>query len=477
LHGPVCPWPIPLVGAPLYTPALSALIHHPARQSEAMAQHTADRLFTVDRTKVILLICIHTVVCCVSLVYLADGSLGIAPFHIFYDPVRLPNAVIAVAAFALVSIAFGFASFSFGYLVGIYFYTMISGYLWLNCFTDLNYDHRLSGVSAAVSAVTFLLPALFIVSPLAQVWTMSSRAFDRLLNLILLLAAATVAVGAFYNFRLVGIENIYDLRNTLESPGIVNYALAISSSALLPFVFAGSLARKAFLRASIALLLLLLIYPITLSKLVLLAPVWLVGILLLSKVFDSKTTTVMSLLVPVLIGVVLHVLFGRPADLYFSTVNFRLVAIPSNSLDIYNHFFSHHDLTYFCQISIVKRIMSCPYQEPLWTLMERAYNLGNLNASLFATEGVASVGLLFAPVATFGCGLVIALGNRLSAGLPSSFILLSSAVLLPILLNVPLSIVMNTHGAALLFLLWYITPRKIFEQDDAVAARRSAENS
>ena len=143
--------------------------------------------------------------------------------------------------------------------------------------------------------------------------------------------------------------------------------------------------------------------------------------------------------------------------------------MPSNAMDIYNDFFSRHDPTYFCQISILKRIMSCPYQEPLWTLMEKAYNLGNLNASLFATEGVASVGLLFAPVATFVCGLVIALGNRLSAGLPPRFILLSGAVLLPILLNVPLSIVLNTHGAAILFLLWYITPRAIFEKDGAAA--------
>src|ERR1700704_6056908 len=106
-----------------------------------MAQHPADRLNTVDRIKLVLLICIHTVICCVSLAYLADGSLQIAAFHMFYDPGRLPIAVMAVAAFALVSIAFGFACFSFGYLVGFYFYTMISGYLWLVCFTDLNYDH------------------------------------------------------------------------------------------------------------------------------------------------------------------------------------------------------------------------------------------------------------------------------------------------------------------------------------------------
>lgn len=434
-----------------------------------MAQHPADRLFTVDRIKIALLICIHTVVCCVSLAYAADGSLQIATFHIFYEPGRLPIAVMAVAAFALVSMAFGFACVSFGYFVGFYFYTMISGYLWLVCFTDLNYNHVLAGLSAAVSAMAFLLPALFIVSPLAQVYTMSSRAFDRLLNLILLLAGATVAAGALYNFRLVGIGNIYDFRNAIASPAIVSYALAITSSALLPFVFAGFVARRAWLPAIIALLLLLLAYPVTLSKLFLLAPFWLVAMLLLSKIFDSRTTIVMSLLAPVLIGLVLLLLFPEQSKLYFSIVNFRLVVIPSNSLDVYNDFFSRHDPTWFCQISVLRRMMSCPYQEPLWTLMQKAYGLGNLNASLFATEGVASVGLLFAPVAAFGCGLVIALGNRLSAGLPPRFILLSSAVLLPILLNVPLSIVLNTHGAALLFVLWYITPREIFQQDGEVA--------
>jgi hypothetical protein len=255
----------------------------------------------------------------------------------------------------------------------------------------------------------------------------------------------------------------------MESPAIVNYSVSIASSALLPFAFAGFIVRKAYWQASAALLLLLLIYPVTLSKLALFAPFLLLAVLLLSKVFDAKTTVIMSLLGPLLIGLILLVFFRNQSGLYFSVVNFRLLAVPSNAMDIYNDFFSRHDPTYFCQISILKRIIPCPYQEPLWSLMEKAYNLGNLNASLFATEGVASVGLLFAPVATFGCGLVIAFGNRLSAGLPPRFILLSSAVLLPILLNIPLSIVLNTHGAAILFLLWYITPRAIFEKDGAAA--------
>jgi hypothetical protein len=58
--------------------------------------------------------------------------------------------------------------------------------------------------------------------------------------------------------------------------------------------------------------------------------------------------------------------------------------------------------------------------------------------------------------------------------LPPRFILVSSAMLALVLLNVPLSIVLLTHGAAILFLLWYITPRSIFRQDDQANASRAA---
>jgi hypothetical protein len=173
---------------------------------------------------------------------------------------------------------------------------------------------------------------------------------------------------------------------------------------------------------------------------------------------------VLSLLTPILAGLVLVGLFNAKAALYLSTANFRMVAIPSVAMDVYSDFFSKHDLTYFCQISVLRGLMHCPYQEQLSFVMRSAYQLGNFNASLFATEGIASVGILFAPVAVLACGFVIALGNRVSAGLPAGFILVSGAILPQILLNVPLTTVLLTHGAGLLFLLWYITPRTIFEQ-------------
>jgi hypothetical protein len=111
---------------------------------------------------------------------------------------------------------------------------------------------------------------------------------------------------------------------------------------------------------------------------------------------------------------------------------------------------------------LAKTFLYCPYAEPLSVLMANKYHLGNLNASLFATEGTASVGPLLAPLAALACGLVIALGNHASAGLSAR--LLSGGMLVPILLNVPLTVALLTNGGAFLFLLWYLTPRAIFDR-------------
>jgi hypothetical protein len=103
-----------------------------------------------ERRTLAFLLCFHAVICCVSLVYVAQYY---NVFHIFYDPARLSAAIAVVAAFVLVSSVFLLADFSFGYFVGFYFYTMVLGYLWVGCFSDFDYNHRLGGVSAAASAI------------------------------------------------------------------------------------------------------------------------------------------------------------------------------------------------------------------------------------------------------------------------------------------------------------------------------------
>jgi hypothetical protein len=422
-----------------------------------------------DHLRLTILIFLHIVGCCISLVFIAR----IYPeFHIFFRPADLAGAIATIAALALVAPLFVFAEFSAGYLAGFYFYTMVVGYLWLNHFSGFDYNHQLTGLSAAASVIVFLLPALFIRSPIRQIWVPSSKALNHLLSIILLVAAATVAAGASYNFRLVGVNDIYAFRDALTSPTILNYLIGITSTALLPFAFACFVERRYFWRAGAALILLLLFYPVTLSKLALFTPAWLVIMVVLSRIFEIRIAVIISLFVPMLVGLILFVLFRteilpyRAMIPYFGLVNFRMIAIPSMAMDYYNDFFSRHELTHFCQIRLLKPFVACPYQEQLAVVVYNAFGIGgNLNASLFATEGIASVGSIFAPVAVLACGLVIGLANRLAAGLPPRFILVSGAILPQALLNVPFTTVLLTHGAAVLFLLWYVMPRTNIEQD------------
>lgn len=415
-----------------------------------------------------VLICLYIVTVGFSLravITFNSNFFSAAAFHIFYDPARLPVAAAVVAAFGLVGVIFLVARFSFGYLVGFYLYSMILGYLWINCFSDFNYDHRLAGWSAAFSAAAFLVPATLIVSPVGRAYKLPVRMFEHLLTLILLLSLATIITGAIHNFRIVTIEDIYRYRDKLDFPAGLRYAIGITTTTLLPFAFACFVARGNIWRAGAALVLSLLFYPVTLTKFAIFTPVWLVFVAVLARYFRPRTAVILSLLLPMLAGLLTSIFKVLPTLFY--TVNFRMMIIPSNAFDIYNDYFSRHDLTYFCQIGFLKPFVPCAYDEPLSIVMNRTYELGYLNASLFATEGVASVGPMLAPIAAFGCGLVIAFGNRLSADLPPNFVLISSAILPQVFLNVPLSTTLLTHGAGLLFLLWYVMPRAMFERPSA----------
>jgi hypothetical protein len=136
-----------------------------------------------------------------------------------------------------------------------------------------------------------------------------------------------------------------------------------------------------------------------------------------------------------------------------------MIGIPSVALDYYFEFFSRNPLTHFCQINVVRTFTGCPYAEQLGVIFQKRYDLGNFNASLFATEGIASLGFL-APIGTFVCGIVVACANAAAARLSPVLIAVSSGVLVQTLMNVPFSTSLLTGGGALLFALWAIVPRR-----------------
>ena len=245
------------------------------------------------------LLCVYIAACCVSLAFVAISYVDVVAF----DRHHLLAPLLLVACFSIVATLFAIAPFSFGYFLGFYFYTMILGYLWLVEFSRLSYDHSLAIVSIFLSALAFLVPALFITSPISHRFALPARAFEALLSLILVLATATVAIGALYNFKLANLNDIYKFRAGIDFPAWLRYSIGMTSGALLPFAFACFFERGNRWRAAIVLLLILLLYPITLTKLTLFTPCWLVFLLLVSRVAEARISVILSLLLPVLLGV------------------------------------------------------------------------------------------------------------------------------------------------------------------------------
>ena len=386
-------------------------------------------------------------------------------FHVNIDPTLeglVPLAWIVPLA-ALLGSAFIFARFSFGYLIGFHLFAMMAGYFWLNAFGTLGYDRPAALASAVASIILFLLPALLITRPLPRPFVLSHAALDILPVAILCLGAVVFVVGAFGEFHFVGIGDIYKYRDTLNHARPFWYFAGMFNGALFPFAFACFFARRRWLMLALLCGVVLLSYPTTLTKVSLFVPFFLIFVAVLCSTFEARAAVILCLLIPAVVGSLASMLQREIAGAVFGFVSLRMLAIPSIALEHHYVFFSDHPLTWFCQVSLLQPLMSCPYSDQLGDVMSKWFGLGSMNASLFAIEGVASVGPLLAPVSALGCGLVIALGNRLSAGLPAPFILLSAAGMPHILLNVSLSTTLVTHGLIALYLLWAVTPRDYFE--------------
>lgn len=392
-------------------------------------------------------------------------ALVVPAFHVGFNE-HWREMIFAPACLTIViGAAFVFADFSFGYLAGFYLFTMMAGFFWLNTFSLLTYDHEAALISAVASVVLFLLPSLTIR---AKIWTftLSQRLFDRLPEAILFFAAAILLACAFSGVHFVGLDGMAQYRNELAQAHsrAVEYAIGNINGALIPFAFACFFARKRWFMLAALTTVSLLYYPVTLTKVSLFTAPVLVFMAIISSRIEAKTCVIISLLVPLIIGISAvtgldWVDLTQPRLAVFSFLNFRLFAIPAISLEHYFSFFSDHPLTHFCQISVLKPVIACPYSDQLGIVFANEYHLGSMNASLFATEGIASVGPMFAPIAALACGLVIALGNKVSAGLPPRFVLMSAAIIPHLLINVPLSVAFVSDGLGMLMLLWGLTPR------------------
>jgi hypothetical protein len=388
----------------------------------------------------------------------------------FWDAV--PASIVLIGFIPL----FVRARFSFGYVAGVSFYGMIAGYFWLSYFTKLDYDVTLARWSALGSLLLFLLPVLFQTRPLPTALKWSPATMDRFVLGLLGLAVVVLALSATYGFALVGLERSETLRSSFVRPTLLNYAIGAITSAVLPFAFAYLAWQRRYGLAAVAILLIWAYYPVALNKSVLFGGLWLPYVFVMFRLFEPKRAAIYTLSIPMIPGIIAYGLMlsgwlsmdsasGHAAQFVIGMVNVRMFGYPTFALDLYSDFFASHPVTHYCQIAIIRAIHGCPYPFQLGTVMAEAYHLGSFNGSLFATEGIASVGPLWAPVSALVCGLIVSLGNSASTRLPPAVVATSAGLAVQqALLNAPLSVSLLTNGVLMLWLLWAITPPASLEQ-------------
>ena len=384
----------------------------------------------------------------------------ISPLHFS----TISDAVEAVALTLCALPLFILARFSFGYVIGLWMYAMVVGFIFLSYSTKLEYDHSQARISALLCLISFLIPALFLRLNVRS-FSVTPRTMNLLMVCALIASGIVAAACAMYGFRLGGLLQTLAMRDEVTRPRLLNYLSGIVSGTVLPFCFAYYAVNRRWILCAVAAALLLSFFPMLLSKTVLMAPAWLVFLFVLYTAFDPKTATAVSMIVPTVLGAAIYFLGsslfpGSSLGLYAITyLNLRMIATPSIALDHYFAFFSNHPHTYFCQINVVQLFAGCPYTEQLGVILKHEYDLGNFNGSLFTTEGIASVGPVLAPIATFVCGIIIGLANIASSRLSPTLVAVSSGVLVQALTNVPLSTVLLSNGGAVLFMLWLVSPR------------------
>jgi hypothetical protein len=398
---------------------------------------------------------------------LSSASLVMVSFafpnaYVWFELDKLPEAVTGIVLCAVIIPFFLFSRFSFGFVLGFCFFAAVTGFVWISYFSPFHYDHRLARLSSVASLIALLIPLLFF-SPRIRQAAMDKRSFTLLLVVLLMFSALILVCDATYGF--VFDQPLSSARTTIVRPSWLNYFNGMITVAILPYAFAYFSIQRKWSLAILSIVLGVLFYPVLVNKTILLMPFWLPFLFFLFNKRSSKVATVLSLLIPMIVGMIFFLLkvsvFPEIDMLRYpmGIANLRMLAIPSAALDHYADFFNAHPLTGFCQISLVQHYFGCPYTVQLGLVFAEIYKIGNFNASLLATEGLASVGFYWAPLSAFVCGLILSIGNGVSERLPVQLVVVSSGIVVQALLNVPLTTALLSNGTALLFLLWYLTPR------------------
>jgi hypothetical protein len=285
---------------------------------------------------------------------------------------------------------------------------------------------------------------------------------ELLIFLITIISTATMISGNWHHMRLVGFDEVYDLRfqsRDAQLGTVSGYIILWITTCFIPFYAASGVLKKSLLRLSLAVILGLLTYMANGAKVALLLPFVIVSIFFIYS--EKKAFLPKLLFFAILFLSVLLVFSGPVADLVKSVVAMRTLSTGGWTITTYYDYFVTNGVTYYSHINFIENIFKIyPYNDlSLGQVIGQEYSGStdaNFNANFWASDGIAALGIMGIIPATIALSIVMMIINSASDFCEKKLLTIWMTGFWVTLLNSPLTTSLLSGGClVILLLIWH----------------------
>ncbi len=323
-------------------------------------------------------------------------------------------------------------------------------------------------------AIATRIRAPSIPSPLQE------RGYKRLIWISIAVVIATFAYGMTQDFHLVSFSQLYESRYSED----VNGAFVQRIAVMYVFSFGAfflllALMFRRFLLVALIMSAYVLCYGMVYEKTALLAPLWLIYAYVSVKLFVKESTAKFYFVLgaPFYAGAIWYLISPGTASpgfnliqfAYMGTVLFRLYAVTANASGLYYVFFQNHPHTFWSHITGFNFFMRYPYGDHTVAIeMQRAYELGNYNASFLATDAIEAFGYQALPIVGLFVAAAFIFLNTASRGFGVRALALLMVMPAIAVANIPFATTLLTDGIGFLGLYMAWMPRAWLPRSETI---------
>jgi hypothetical protein len=246
---------------------------------------------------------------------------------------------------------------------------------------------------------------------------------------------------------------------------VVGYLLLWTQGAVLPFFMALALFRSKYALATLLSGVYVLTYLMQGTRAALISPfAILLAYLWLKRESRHDAARLAVATVGILfLGSILRAWSELGYTIYLTMIRFRLFESNVYNIALYYDFFKHHPWTYFTHITGVAFFIANPYvHEPRalpFAISGAYYNPPwDLNAGLWAQDGIGSLGLMGVPIVSVVCGALFWFFDSVTSKWNPRLVAVTLAVLTGLFMNIPLATFLVSDGLGVLLLLYWFIP-------------------